>query len=30
MHAWTLWSTGRIEANDVTDLLLEYDRAIVQ
>lgn len=27
MHAWTLWSTGRIESSDVTSLLLEYDKA---
>jgi hypothetical protein len=27
MHAWTLWSTGRIEANDVTNFLYDYDKA---
>jgi hypothetical protein len=27
MHAWTLWSTGRIDSEEVTNLLLEYDKA---
>lgn len=30
MHAWTLWSTGRIDSSDVTNFLLDYDRALSQ
>jgi len=27
MHAWTLWSTGKITSIDVTNFLYDYDSA---
>lgn len=29
MHAWTLWSAGRIDANDVTTFLQDYDNIVI-
>lgn len=30
MHAWTLWSTGKISSVDVTYFLSVYDNAVMK